>query len=120
MKDSRLAMGTRSGLSEWILQRVTAVYLALFVLYILAVSIATDLSNYVLWKQWIGQGMVRLLVAGALVSVALHAWVGIRSVALDYIKSARIRFIIQSALLIAGVFCVFWGAQILMVDAVKP
>jgi len=78
------------------------------------------LRQYSIWKQWLSQGIVRLLIAGALLSLALHAWVGVRSVLLDYVRPVWVRLLIQSLLAVGLVFCVFWGAQILIVDVVRP
>jgi len=120
MNNALVATGARTGLAEWIVQRVTAVYLAVFVLYLLATLRPADVATYVAWKQWIQQGSVRLLVAGALLSLGLHGWIGVRSVILDYVKPVWIRFLIQSALAVGLVLCSFWGAHMLMVDAVQP
>lgn len=74
-----------SGLKAWLVQRVTALYLAIFLAYLLghfALNAPADHAALVAWVN-------RPLVAGGLllfVPVLLaHAWVGIRDVLIDYV-----------------------------------
>ena len=67
------------GLSEWLLQRVSALYLAGFVVWLALWLVLSPPADYSAWKTWFGQGTVRLAFALAILSALVHAWVGMRS-----------------------------------------
>lgn len=105
------------GLGEWLLQRLSAVYLGGFTLWlVLRLSIAAP-SDFAAWKAWISTGGVRLAFALFFLSVLVHAWVGMRSVFLDYLKPLWVRSVTQLLLAFGLLALAFWAAQILLVDA---
>ena len=108
----RASGSAHSGLGEWLLQRLSALYLAGFTVWLVVWP-----ANYLAWKAWMAAGGVRLAFALFFLSVLVHAWVGMRSVFLDYLKPLWVRFVAQ--LLLAGGLLVlaFWAAQILLVEA---
>ena len=107
------------GLSEWLLQRLSALYLAGFVVWLgLRLGLAPP-TEFTAWKAWFAQGAVRLAFALAFLSALVHAWVGMRSVFLDYLKPVWLRLVAQ--IFLAGVLAVqaFWAVQILLVEALR-
>lgn len=113
----RASGSAHSGLGEWLLQRLSALYLAGFTLWLAVWLTLAAPANYLAWKAWMAAGGVRLAFALFFLSVLVHAWVGMRSVFLDYLKPLWVRFVAQ--LLLAGGLLVlaFWAAQILLVEA---
>lgn len=105
------------GLGEWLLQRLTALYLAGFTVWITVLLIFSDSLDYLAWKAWMAHGGVRLAFALFFASVLAHAWVGMRSVFLDYLKPLWIRFTAQLLLAFGLLSLAFWAAQILLVEA---
>ena len=114
MISPRFLGSSHTGLGEWVTQRVSALYLAGFVLWLGMHFLATPTPDYAAWKDWFGQGIVRLAFALAYLSVLVHAWVGMRSVFIDYIKPAAIRFLLQMLLAVALVGLVLWAGKILI------
>ena len=105
------------GLGEWILQRLSALYLAGFAVWIVVRLMLLAPTDYVAWKAWMADGGVKLAFALFFLSVLAHTWVGMRSVFLDYLKPLWVRTVAQ-LLLSFGLFALaFWAAQILLVDA---
>jgi succinate dehydrogenase / fumarate reductase membrane anchor subunit len=105
------------GLGEWLLQRLSALYLAGFALWLIVrLAIATP-TDFVAWKTWMATGGVRLTFAVFFLSVLVHAWVGMRSVFLDYAKPLWVRSVAQLLLAFGLLALAFWAAQILLVDA---
>jgi succinate dehydrogenase / fumarate reductase membrane anchor subunit len=41
-----------------------------------------------------------------------HAWVGMWTVLTDYVKSNGLRFVLQSAMILAVLVYLFWGVMI--------
>lgn len=116
---SRNTGSAGSGLGEWLLQRLSAVYLAGFVLWLTFHFLAGPAPEYTAWKAWFAQGSVRAATALFFVSILIHAWVGMRSVFLDYLKPLWLRFMVQMFLGFGLLALGFWAAQILLFEAVR-
>lgn len=105
---------THAGLGEWLVQRLSAVYIGLFSLYV-AVSLGTSpAGDYLAWKDWLAQGHVRLGSGLFFLSLVAHAWIGMRSVFMDYARPFWLRLVVTlftGALLLAFGL---WLAQILI------
>lgn len=108
-----------SGLAEWVLQRLSAIYLAGFLLWLVLHFLLTPAPEYIVWKAWFALGSVRLAFALFFVSILIHAWVGMRSVFLDYLKPFWLRFTVQMFLGFGLLSLGLWAAQILLVEAVR-
>jgi len=91
----RVTSSSHSGLSEWLLQRMSAIYLGLFVVFISARLILWPINDFDDWRNWLGSPMVRIAWLLAFISTLVHAWIGIRSVFLDYLKPFQLRFIVS-------------------------
>jgi succinate dehydrogenase / fumarate reductase membrane anchor subunit len=107
------------GLGEWLVQRLSAVYLAGFVLWLFVRVGLMPFTGYPAWKAWMAGGVVRFAFALFFLSLFLHAWVGLRSVFLDYLKPLWLRFFAQAVTATSLLACAFWVAQILLVDALR-
>lgn len=105
------------GLGEWLLQRLSALYLAGFLFWLLVRLSLSPLSGYVAWKAWFAGGAVRLAFALFFLSLLVHAWVGMRSVFLDYVHPLWLRFSVQLVTALSLLALAFWAAQILLLQA---
>ena len=103
----------RSGLYDWMIQRVTAVILAAYSIFMICyLAFGADLT----WEMWSGlfEGTaMRIFTLLALLSLAAHVWIGLWSVSTDYIKQTGLRFLFQSASGLVTFVYVVWGIQIL-------
>lgn len=115
---SRTVGSAGSGLAEWVLQRLSAVYLAGFLLWLVLHFLSGPAPEYTAWKTWFAQGSVRLAFALFFVSILIHAWVGMRSVFLDYLKPFWLRFTVQMFLGFGLLALGFWAAQIFLLEVV--
>lgn len=102
------------GLGEWLLQRLSALYLAGFILWLLLSLIISPLPDFTAWKIWLSSGGVRLAFALFMLSVLVHAWIGMRSVFLDYVHPLWLRFTAQLLTALSLLALAFWTAQILL------
>lgn len=103
------------GLRAWILQRISALYLAAFIVYVLLRFALDAPSDYESWRHWVGQPHVSALTAVFFIMLFAHAWVGARDVILDYAPNLILRSALLIGLLLALLFCAVWVARILMV-----
>ncbi|WGI26508.1 succinate dehydrogenase, hydrophobic membrane anchor protein [Halomonas alkaliantarctica] len=103
----------RSGLSDWLMQRVSAVILALYTVFIVAFLLFNPNLDYYAWSGLFSHTWMRIFSLLAFVAIAAHAWIGLWTVTTDYLKSTRLRVGVQ-AVIILGIFVyLVWGIQIL-------
>lgn len=119
MNISRHGGSAHRGLGEWLVQRLSAAYLAGFLLWLIVRLGLLPLPDHAAWKAWIAGGFVRLAFALFFLSLLLHAWIGIRSIFLDYLKPLWVRFLAQVVTGAGLIACAFWAAQILLVEAAR-
>lgn len=105
------------GLGEWLLQRLSALYLGGFVLWLVLRLIISPPLDFMAWKVWVAGGGVRLAFALFMLSVLVHAWLGMRAVFLDYLRPLWLRFSAQLLLALSLLALAFWAAQILLLQA---
>jgi len=101
-----------AGFSAWLLQRLSGVYMAVFILIAIIWGMTTDIDVNV-WRQGFLNVWVQLGVLLFGLSLLLHAWIGLRDVIIDYIHPLGIRLL---ALTLVGLFLIangFWLLAIL-------
>ena len=103
-----------AGLGEWLLQRVTAVYMGVFVLYLVFRFAVAPIDVFAAWKMWFASVAVRIGFALFFASALLHSWVGMRSVFMDYVKPMWLCFVVQLLTATALLILALWVAQILL------
>lgn len=87
----------RSGLYDWMIQRVTALVLAAYTIFMIGYLAFGAELTYEMWKSLFEHTAMRIFTMLALLSLAAHVWIGIWSVSTDYIKPPVIRILFQSA-----------------------
>lgn len=109
----RIVVGAHYGLGSWLAQRVTAVVMALYSVILLVVFLRGAPINYGVWKDLFAQGWMRVGTLLFAVSLAWHAWVGVRDILMDYARPDSLRFALQViAILMIGAY-LGWTVQIL-------
>lgn len=103
---------TGSGSRDWIMQRISAVVLAVYAVVMVAFFLFNGGVGYEQWVMFIMSMPMRLLSLLAIVALAVHAWVGMWTVFTDYIKSTGLRIVLQAAMIIAILVYLFWGVMI--------
>ena len=75
------------GLSGWIWQRVSAVFLLFYILPILGFwFFSSDLYNFEIWHRFLLSSVMKILGFFAAISLGVHACIGLWTVATDYIQ----------------------------------
>jgi succinate dehydrogenase / fumarate reductase membrane anchor subunit len=113
MTANRVVTGARYGLRDWLAQRVTAVIMAVYSVIAIAVVLSSKPINYSVWRDLFSQGWMRVATLLFIVSLAWHAWVGMRDILMDYIKPAGLRLALEVMVLITISAYVGWTIQIL-------
>ena len=109
----------RSGLSDWIIQRVSAVLLAAYTFCILGSLVINPDMDYQAWKSLFNSNLMRVFSLITLAALCAHAWIGMWVVSTDYMTSiqlgnhaASIRRIFQVGILLIIAVYLVWGMQI--------
>ncbi len=109
---------SRSGLSDWLVQRVTAVILLAFFGFV-GVKIAGGIT-YDQWSALFDATWMKVFALLAMLSLAAHAWIGMWGVFTDYLterlmgaKGNFLRITLQLFTSISLVVYVIWGVQII-------
>ena len=79
----------RSGLSDWLMQRISAVVIAVYVLVMVGYLVTHADLDYAQWAALHQQFWVRLLTLLTVLAIAAHAWIGIWAVLTDYVTVRR-------------------------------
>lgn len=107
---------TGSGIRDWIVQRVSAVILAVYAVVLLGFIVCNPDMNYDIWVDFMTSWCMRVLNLLAVLALVGHAWVGMWTVFTDYVKSGVLRFILQSAMIIAVLVYAIWGISIFWIN----
>ncbi len=75
----------------WWVQRVSAVCMLLFILFVLAALGLRPMHAYAEWKGWVARPEISLVFLAFVAALLAHMWVGLRDVLLDYARPARVR-----------------------------
>lgn len=102
------------GLNTWLLQRVSALYLAAFVLYLLAHFLLDSPADYVQWRAWVAQPLVSTAFGVAAVMLVAHVWVGVRDVLMDYVHSLSLRIVLLASVAFGLLASVLWTLWVLV------
>jgi succinate dehydrogenase / fumarate reductase membrane anchor subunit len=113
MVTRRQAVGAHYGLKDWLVQRVTAVLMALYTLLVLAIALWNGGIDHALWKSLFANGAFRLASFLFMVALLYHAWIGVRDIYMDYVKPVGLRLALEVATVAVLVAYLGWTIQLL-------
>ena len=115
----------RSGLADWLIQRVSAVILAVYTVGLLGWFVCQAPVDYATWLALNNCLAMRIANTLMLLALVAHAWIGIWTILTDYITVARmaaagfgayataLRIAMQAAAMLWLFVCLVWGAVII-------
>lgn len=110
----RKLTGAHYGLGDWIYQRVTAVVMLAYTV-LLIVGLLFLPNTYEAWRSFFSLTLVQIFTQVTVLALAVHAWVGVRDIWMDYAKplSVRLSLHVLTLLWLVGVVIysvkVIWG-----------
>jgi succinate dehydrogenase / fumarate reductase membrane anchor subunit len=110
---NRIVTGAHYGLRDWLVQRVTAVVMAVYVLALAGWTLWQPAFGYDIWTELFSGNMMRSFSLLFLLSLFYHAWIGVRDIVMDYVKPASVRLLIHVSVILALIMYVIWSVQIL-------
>ncbi len=103
-----------NGLRTWLLQQLSAIYMAIFVVaVIVAISVCFP-TSYEQWRSWVAHPVVSIVTAVFFISLMFHAWVGMRDAIIDYVHPLALRFTLLVLLGLGLLFMGVWSMRILI------
>lgn len=114
----RLVVGAHYGTSDFIVQRITAIIMAIYTLILFFGFLFSGEMNFENWRNLftftvLGAPVGQLLATLAFVSLAWHAWIGVRDIWMDYVTSAGLRLALHALTILWLLAAVVFFAKIL-------
>jgi succinate dehydrogenase / fumarate reductase membrane anchor subunit len=109
---NRVVTGAHYGLRDWLIQRVTAVVMAIYTVIIVGYLLLQPQLNYENWSALFANQLMRTFTLLFLLSVFYHAWIGVRDIVMDYVKPASMRLVIHVLVILALVIYMIWSVEI--------
>ena len=104
------------GLRPWLIQRVSAVYIALFVIYAIVTLASVGDVSYLQWRDWLFHPFNTIAVGLFIIALLLHAWVGMRDIILDYLHNTLVRMMAFTLVIVVLISSGLWAAKILLLS----
>ena len=92
----RVIVGAHYGLKDWLIQRITALIMALYTLLWLGIALVQGGVDYALWQALFANGAFRIATLLFWLAVLWHAWVGMRDIWMDYVKPTALRLTVET------------------------
>ena len=106
-------VGAHYGTTGFLIQRFTAVIMALYTLGLVACLLIDAPGSYAAWKALFAGTFMRLATMLFFVALLYHAWIGMRDIFMDYVKPMGLRLTLQFAVVVVLLLYLAWAASIL-------
>ena len=107
-----------SGLRAWTIQRLSAIYMLVYVFYAGISFLARENTSFESWQSWIAHPLNNIVVGLFILSLLFHAWVGARDIILDYVKPFAFRMVKLTLLALFLIAMGLWAFNILVFEMV--
>lgn len=114
----RLVVGAHYGTVDFIVQRLTAIIMAVYTLVLIIGVFVMPGFTYESWRSLFSFHVFalplgQLLATLAFISLAWHAWIGVRDVWMDYVRPVGLRLLLQVLTILWLVGSLVYFAQII-------
>lgn len=104
---------TGNGLKDWLIQRATAVFLATYAIFFFGFFIAHPSLEFSQLQGLFHSTWFQVASVIAILSIVLHAWIGIWTVTTDYINCTIIRLTVQLLVVLYLLGQFIWALMII-------
>ena len=101
------------GLTDWIMQRVTAVLLLGYFSFLLYFLFSQNISSYSVWRDLFASPWMRWATLFSMLAVCWHAWIGLWTIFTDYVKCTLIRRVLEAGVCVLMLGYIVWTVFIL-------
>ena len=110
---NREVIGAHYGVRDWLAQRVTAVVMAVYTLFFLMVLASLPAIDYAHWSALWSLPVTRYATLLFVLSVLVHAWIGVRNIFMDYVHHTGVRLVLHVLVILTLIAYGAWSVQIL-------
>ncbi|NVK23143.1 MAG: succinate dehydrogenase, hydrophobic membrane anchor protein [Kangiellaceae bacterium] len=103
----------RSGLHDWVIQRLSALVMLAYALYIVYFVVSTGDITYEAWHGLFATTFMKVFTLVTLLSMVFHMWIGMWIVSTDYMPKLSIRFTFQLIMIVYCLALIIWGIQVI-------
>lgn len=110
----------RSGLSDWMIQRISAWIMTAYVAFMVCYFVGNPELTYAQWAELNSSLAMRMFSLVTILSIAAHAWIGMWCVLTDYVtlrlvgpQATAIRIFFQLGMIAITLLYVVWAIDIL-------
>lgn len=107
------------GLRPWVIQRVSGVYIALFIIYLIYCGFAAESTGFEPWRAWLFNPVNSVSIGLFIIAVLFHAWIGVRDVVLDYVHDIMLRIFVLALVMSVLAGSGLWAFRILLLSVVN-
>jgi succinate dehydrogenase / fumarate reductase membrane anchor subunit len=104
---------SRAGVSDWLLQRISAVCLIAYLLILCFLLIKHSPLNFTEWQSIFSPLWFKIISLIAFLSISVHSWVGVWTIFTDYIHPWKLRLILMSVVMLLLIAYFIWFVQIM-------
>ena len=80
------------GLRTWLLQRMSAVYMVLYIVFAFGWLVVNAPIKFIDWHSLFANPLINILTQLFIYLLLAHAWIGVRDIFIDYVHHAATRF----------------------------
>ncbi|QGG80542.1 succinate dehydrogenase, hydrophobic membrane anchor protein [Litorivicinus lipolyticus] len=101
----------RNGVSDWIMQRASAVILAAYTVFVVGYLLLNDVDA-AMWQGLFSSLPMQIFSMLAVLAFVAHAWIGMWTVVTDYVKPIRVRYAAIMAIALILFAYLVWGVAV--------
>jgi succinate dehydrogenase / fumarate reductase membrane anchor subunit len=105
--------GAHRGLDIWLLQRASALVLAIGLPAFLIYAASQPVLDYAAWRSLFLPLPAKVGGLLCIVAVLVHAWIGLREIFIDYVHHLGLRLMLYFAFGVLYLGCLVWAVDIL-------
>ena len=111
---------SRNGVTDWLIQRVSALVLAMYTLCVVGFVALNPGLDFAAWYDFFSHPAMEVFTMFALISTCAHAWIGMWTIGSDYLRphlmgsvANSLRFIYQIGCVLVTIAYLLWGVNII-------
>ena len=105
------------GMRTWLVQRLTALVMALYTIVLFVVLLFIQPESYIEWRAFFSPCWFRFATWLFWISLTVHAWLGVRDVLKDYVPNYQVRTVLIKIVIVALSLEMVWATWLLAVVA---
>ena len=96
------------GFYDWLIQRVSAVLIAAYAIFLMAYIACHSPIDYATWRALFNCAWMKICTIVVLLAIIWHAWIGLWTVMTDYVKKRVVRLTLEVLICLLMLFYLLW------------